>query len=56
MTVEKDDDQSGMAIRFKKDEDFSGWYTEVSCQCPIDGKWIKADRVGSAQRSNVRLL
>lgn len=26
----KDDDQYEMAIRFKKDEDFSGWYQEVS--------------------------
>jgi hypothetical protein len=28
-TVKKDDDQYEMAIRFKKDEDFSGWYTDV---------------------------
>jgi antibiotic biosynthesis monooxygenase (ABM) superfamily enzyme len=30
-TVTKDDDQYEMAIRFRKDEDFSGWYQEVSC-------------------------
>lgn len=29
-TVTKDDDQYEMAIRFRKDEDFSGWYQEVS--------------------------
>jgi prolyl-tRNA synthetase len=33
MTVEKDEDQSGMAIRFKKEEDFSGWYTDVIPPC-----------------------
>ena len=31
MTVPKDDaDLYEMAIRFRKDEDFSGWYQEVS--------------------------
>ena len=28
--VKKDDDQYEMAIRFKKEEDFAGWYTDVS--------------------------
>lgn len=29
-TVKKDDDTYEMAIKYKKDEDFSGWYTDVS--------------------------
>jgi hypothetical protein len=29
-TVKKDDDVYEMAIKYKKDEDFSGWYTDVS--------------------------
>ena len=30
MMVKKDDDLYEMAIQFKKEEDFSGWYTDVS--------------------------
>lgn len=29
MTVKKDEDLYEMAIQYKKDEDFSGWYTDV---------------------------
>lgn len=56
MTVEKDDDQSGMAIRFKKEEDFSGWYTEVSFLPGRFEIWIELIYVGPPQRSNVGLL
>jgi hypothetical protein len=28
--VKKDDDVYEMAIQYKKEEDFSGWYTDVS--------------------------
>jgi hypothetical protein len=28
--TKKDDGQYEMAIRFKKEEDFAGWYSEVS--------------------------
>ena len=30
MTVKKDEDLYEMAIQFKKEEDFAGWYTDVS--------------------------
>ena len=30
MTVKREDDLYEMAIQFKKDEDFAGWYTDVS--------------------------
>ena len=30
MTVKKDDEYE-MAIQFRKEEDFSGWYSDVSC-------------------------
>jgi len=31
MTVKKDEELYEMAIQYKKDEDFAGWYTDVSC-------------------------
>jgi len=29
-TVKKDEDMYEMAIKYKKEEDFPGWYTDVS--------------------------
>jgi hypothetical protein len=54
-TIKKDDDVYEMAIQYKKNEDFSGWYTDVSC--PVLVYEDEADMViGPDQRSNAGLL
>lgn len=40
-----DDERYEMAIRFKKDEDFSGWYTDVRIALSIQLSLILADRI-----------
>ena len=36
MTVKKDEDLYEMAIQYKKEEDFAGWYTDVSIKLLAD--------------------
>jgi hypothetical protein len=43
MTVKKDEDLYEMAIQYKKDEDFSGWYTDVCRMSAIPGSISPAD-------------
>lgn len=38
MTVKKDEELYEMAIQFKKEEDFSGWYTDVSWRLHEDAE------------------
>lgn len=52
-TVKKDEDLYEMAIQYKKEEDFAGWYTDVSCRWKI---LLSADEIGRRQRTNAGLL
>lgn len=53
--AKKDEDLYEMAIQHKKDEDFSGWYTDVSCTYPSESGNV-ADGIGRDQGTNAGLL
>ncbi len=66
LTVKKDEDLYEMAIQYKKEEDFAGWYTDVSwiALATSSTEWLvevhrdlQLTRVaGPDQRANARLL
>lgn len=53
-TTSNRDDLYEMAIQYKKDEDFSGWYTDVSHLSP--SRKISLTPVGPHQGTDARLL